>query len=302
MSQTELGRGVIVPMVTPFTNDGKIDNEAIEKIIEFLIAGGTAPFIMGTTGESASIPERDRPVFVKTVVKIVSGRVKTYAGISSPCFQSSVEAAKDYFELGVNAVVAHPPGYYPLTDNQLLRYYENLADRISGPLIVYNNPLVAHCSIPVTVLDQLSHHESIIGVKDSEQDIQRLNHSLGLWSVRTDFNHLLGWGAQIANGLLKGASGIVPSSGNLVPKMHREMIEAAHSGDHQKLEGLQKKTNDILDIYLKNRSLGQSLPVLKVMMNALNLCEPYVLPPLETLHDDEKNQIVKQMQLLHIYD
>ena len=301
-SQIELGRGVIVPMITPFTKDGKIDVEATGKILEYLIAGGTSPFIMGTTGESASISEKARPAFVKAMVEVVSGRVKTYAGISSPCFQSSVEAANYYFEIGVDAVVAHPPSYYPLTNNQLLRYYESLVDNISGPLILYNNPIITHCSIPINVVDQLSHHERVIGIKDSERDLDRLNQSLKLWSGRGDFYHLLGWGTQMAYGLLNGSAGLVPSSGNLVPKLHREMLEAAQSGDKQKIERFQKKTNDILDVYLKNRSLGQSLPALKVMMNALNLCEPYVLPPLEMPNDEEKNLILQQMQSLNIGD
>ena len=123
MSQTELGCGVIVPMITPFTKDGKIDFEAISRIIEHLIAGGTAPFILGTTGESASIPEKARPPFVQAMVETASGRVKTYAGISSTCFQTSVEAANHYFELGVDAVVAHPPSYYTLNYSQLLMYF-----------------------------------------------------------------------------------------------------------------------------------------------------------------------------------
>ena len=116
MSHTELGRGVIVPMITPFTKDGKIDIEATGRIIEHLIAAGTAPFILGTTGESASIPEKVRPAFVKAMVEASPGESKTYAGISSPCFQTSVEAANQYFELGVDAVVVHPPSYYPLSD------------------------------------------------------------------------------------------------------------------------------------------------------------------------------------------
>jgi 4-hydroxy-tetrahydrodipicolinate synthase len=302
MSQTELGRGVIVPMVTPVVKDGDLDIEAIGRIIESLVIAGAAPFIMGTTGESASIPENTRPVFVKAMVEFVSGRVKTYAGISSPCFQTSVDAAKFYFDLGVDAVVAHPPNYYPLEGDQILRYYEKLADLIPGPLLLYNNPKVTHFSIPISIIDQLSHHERIMGVKDSEQDIERLNQSLQLWSERSDFYHLLGWGTQMAYGLLKGSAGLVPSSGNLVPKMHVEMVAAAQSGDKNKLEQLQKRTNDILEIYLKNRSVSQSLPALKIMMNALNLCEPYVLPPLEMLIDDEKNMILKQMQNLNIWN
>jgi len=302
MLQSELGRGVIVPMVTPVSKDGELDFEAIERIIETLVAAGTAPFIMGTTGESASIPEKARSVFVRAMVDFVAGRVKTYAGISSPCFQTSVDAAKSYFDLGVDAVVAHPPNYFPLEGAQILRYYEKLADQITGPLLLYNNPIVTHFSIPITIIDQLSHHERIIGIKDSEKDSERLNLSLQLWSERSDFHHLLGWGAKMAYGLQKGSAGLVPSSGNLVPKMHAEMVEAAQSGDTNKLEQLQKRTNDILQIYLKNRSVSQSLPALKLMMNALNLCEPYVLPPLEMLNDDENNQVLKKMQKLNIWD
>ena len=296
MSQSELGRGVIVPMITPFTKDGKIDSEATGKIIEHLIAGGTAPFILGTTGESASIPEKVRPAFVQAMVETASGRVKTYAGISSTSFQTSVEAANRYFELGVDAVVAHPPSYYPLNDSQLLRYFESLAENIPGPLIIYNIPVVTHTSIPVTVLDQLSHHERIIGIKDSERDLERFNQSLKLWAERDDFYHLVGWGGQMANGLLQGSAGLVPSTGNLVPKMYQDMVVAFQARDYQKLEQLQKLTSDISEVYQKNRSLNQSLPALKVMMDALNLCEPYVLPPLEMSDDEEKLLIVEQMK------
>jgi len=296
MSHTELGRGVIVPMITPFTKDGKIDIEAVGKIIEHLIAGGTAPFILGTTGESASIPEKERPAFVQTMVEVAAGRVKTYAGISSPSFQTSVDAANNYFEMGVDAVVAHPPSYYPLSDDQLMRYFENLADNIPGPLILYNIPVVTHVSIPIAVLDQLSHHERIIGIKDSERDIERFNQSLELWSGREDFYHLVGWGTQMANGLLQGSAGLVPSTGNLIPRMYQDMVDASQNGDHKKLEELQKLTNAISELYQKGRSLNQSLPALKVMMNALHLCDSYLLPPLEMSNDDERQIILEALK------
>jgi len=296
MSQTELGQGVIVPMITPFSKDGTIDLEAVNRIVEHLIAAGTAPFILGTTGESASISEKLRPEFVMMMVNTAAGRVKTYAGISSPSFQTSVNAANHYFELGVDAVVAHPPSYYPLRDDQLLRYFENLAAAIPGSLILYNIPVVTHVSIPITVLDKLSHHDRIIGIKDSERDIDRFNQSLELWSKREDFFHLVGWGTEMANGLIKGSAGLVPSTANLVPKMYQDMIEASKNGDHEKLDELQKLTNAISEIYQKGRSLSQSLPALKVMMNALNLCESYVLPPLEMTDDEEKGKILKAMK------
>jgi 4-hydroxy-tetrahydrodipicolinate synthase len=296
MLQSETGRGVIVPMITPFTENGKIDLSAVEKIVEYLISAGTAPFILGTTGESASIPDKYRPDFVKTMVKTASGRAKTYAGISSPSFETSVEAAIQYFELGVDAVVAHPPSYYPLSGEILLRYYVKLANSIPGPLILYNIPIVTHVSIPVAVLDQLSHHEKIIGIKDSERDIERFNQSLELWATREDFVHLVGWGAQMANGLRQGSAGLVPSTGNLVPKMYKEMLDAAKDGNDKNLEELQQLTDKISAIYQKDRTLNQSLPALKMMMKVLDLCEPYVLPPLEMCNEKEKEDIIKLME------
>jgi 4-hydroxy-tetrahydrodipicolinate synthase len=295
MAQEALGRGVIVPMITPFTREGKIDIRSVNKIVDHLILGSTAPFIMGTTGESASIPEKLKPEFVKAMVDTANGRSKTYAGISSPSFQVSIEAARRYHELGVDAVVAHPPSYYPLTDEQLLNYFERLADDLPLPVILYNIPVVTHVSIPVDVLDRLSHHDNIIGIKDSERDMERFNQSIKLWSERDDFVHLVGWGTQMANGLLQGSAGLVPSTGNLVPKMYSDMMKAARNGDHQKLDELQKLTDSIGEMYQKGRALNKSLPALKVMMNALNLCEPYVLTPLENCNEDEKQQILSAM-------
>jgi 4-hydroxy-tetrahydrodipicolinate synthase len=295
MIQAELGKGVIVPMITPFTKDGLIDIEAVKKIIDHLVAAGTAPFILGTTGESASIPEKYRPEFVKAMVDTSSGRAKTYAGISSPSFQNSIDAAHQYFELGVDALVAHPPSYYPLSDDQILNYFKSLADNIPLPLILYNIPVVTHVSIPVKVLDQLSHHENIIGIKDSERDLERFNYSIELWSEREDFYHLVGWGTQMANGLRQGSAGIVPSTGNLVPKMYQDMVESVKSGNQQKLDDLQRLTDGIGEIYQKGRTLNQSLPALKVMMNKLHLCEYYVLPPLEISDEQERKQIIEAM-------
>jgi 4-hydroxy-tetrahydrodipicolinate synthase len=254
---------------------------------------------LGTTGESASIPDKIRPDFVRTMVTAASGRVKTYAGISSPSFQSSVDAAKIYFDLGVDAVVAHPPSYYPLTDHHLMRYFEMLVNNIPGPLILYNIPVVTHVSIPIDVLDHLSHHDKIIAIKDSERDMERFNRSLELWAKRQDFYYLAGWGTQMSEGLLKGAAGLVPSTGNLVPKMYRDMMKSARDGDHQNLEELQRLTDAISEVYQKGRLLSQSLPALKVMMNTLNLCESYVLPPLEMCTDEEKKDIVEAMKVFN---
>ncbi len=300
MNKTKLGQGVVVPMVTPITADHEIDLDGVTNLIEHIISAGAAPFILGTTGESASIAEDDRLVFVKKMVEVANGRSFTYAGVSSPCLKTSVHGANQYFDVGVDAVVAHPPAYYQLSDDQLLNYFETLANSISGPVILYNITSVTHISIPVSIIDKLSHHPKIIGLKDSERDINRFEEALRLWANRDDFTHLVGWGAQMANGLKLGSDGLVPSTGNLTPREYVDMMTAAQENDQARLDELQNLLSDIGAIYQKNRSLGDSLAALKVMLKQFNLCDTYMMPPLNQLGEAEEEKIISEMKLMNL--
>jgi 4-hydroxy-tetrahydrodipicolinate synthase len=296
MKKYELGYGVIVPMVTPVTPQNEIDLSGVSNLVEHIISGGAAPFILGTTGESASIAEEDRIGFVKKMVEVSGERSYTYAGISSPSLKTSIHAAHQYFDLGVDAVVAHPPAYYQLSDDQLLNYYETLVESIPGPLIIYNITSVTHISIPVKIIDKLSYHENIIGIKDSERDIERFDSSLKLWANRADFAHLVGWGAQMADSLKKGSDGLVPSTGNVTPKEYVDMMAAAEAGDDNKLNELQVFFNQLGAVYQKNRTLGESLAALKVMLHELELCDTYMMPPLTQLKPEDQERVRSEMK------
>jgi 4-hydroxy-tetrahydrodipicolinate synthase len=108
-------------MVTPFTDSGEIDIPAAKRATEHIVAGGASAFVLGTTGEAASVPQEGRPAFVEAAVKQTAGRTLTYAGIASNCFKTSVDAANRYFDLGVDAVVANLPSYYPITADHMLK-------------------------------------------------------------------------------------------------------------------------------------------------------------------------------------
>jgi 4-hydroxy-tetrahydrodipicolinate synthase len=293
-------KGVIVPMITPFDQNLLIDLSAIERIVDSLVRENISPFVLGTTGESVSISESQKTLLVKSVVRNVKGRVKTYAGISGNCLQDSIENARIYTDLGVDAVVAHIPFYYPLSSRQMMQYYEELANSILCPLILYNNPITTKQSIPLEVIDALSHHTNIAGVKDSERGMERLEQSIKLWSNRADFSHFVGWAAQSAYALQKGSDGIVPSTGNLTPKLYSDLYEAVQKGEFEKANELQEKTNTISEIYQKDRNLSQSIPALKTMMSAFGLCHPFVLPPIYNLDEQEHKQIIEKIKELNV--
>jgi 4-hydroxy-tetrahydrodipicolinate synthase len=218
-----------------------------------------------------------------------------YAGIASNCLSASIEAAKKYFDLGVDAVVAHLPSYYPLAPDNMLRYFEDLAERVRGPLLLYNIPITTHISIPLDVIEKLSHHPKIVGLKNSENDPERMEEESRMCRDRSDFAHLCGCAVLSAKALLAGSDGVVPSTANFAPKPYREMYDAAVRGDADTTNRLQEETNELGKIYQKGRILSQSLPALKVIMSELGLCGDNVLAPLYRVSAEERAAIKDQL-------
>jgi dihydrodipicolinate synthase/N-acetylneuraminate lyase len=285
--------GVVIPAVTPLTSNNKLDHEAVEKMFNHFYLSRAMPFIIGTTGESASLPYSLKLDYIKTAVKLKEKGTILYAGISSNCLEESVELAKEGFDAGVDVVAATLPSYYTLSESQMKRYFEQLAEQVPGPVIIYNIPATTHMSIPLTVIDELSHHENIVGTKDSERSEERLEQSLELWSKREDFSHFVGWAAKSAEALINGSDGIIPSSGNVSGGIYRIMVEAIEKGDNDTAYTYQKYSDEIGDLYQKGRTLGESLAALKVLMKELGFCQPYVMPPLQPLSPQEEDKLVK---------
>ncbi len=296
MKKFKKHHGVIVPLVTPFTENGKIDEDATACLIEHLIKNRCNLFALGTTGEFASIPESEAAIFVKKVVETAAHRVLAYAGISGNCLFNSIEAAKKFADFGVDAVVANVPGYYALTDEHILKYYEKLADGIPVPLIIYNIPGTTHHSIPIAMVEKLSHHPNIEGIKDSERNIERLDESMKRFSARTDFSYLIGWAAQSVHGLSHGADGIIPNIANLIPQKLYAIYEAVLANNLELADLLQAEVNQISEIFQKDRLISQSLAGLKYMLHKTGICEPYVLPPLLRLSAAEEKVIEERMK------
>lgn len=284
-------RGVVVPMVTPVTENQQLDVAAVERIIEFFAVNGVAPLLMGTTGEGNSVSATDGLLMVETAVKAAKGRILIYAGLTGNCFSEQLRQAEAYTKAGADVIVATLPSYYALTEEQMYGYYKNLADNITGPLMLYNILATTHMTIPVDVVKRLAEHPNIVGLKDSERDLERMQQCIAFSKERDDFAYFCGWAAQSAYSLSLGGDGIVPSTGNYVPEMFANLYNAAVKGDMALANSLQDETNEIAKIYQAGRTLGQSLTALKVMMQAKGLCEPWMLMPLTRLSEKEEQEI-----------
>jgi 4-hydroxy-tetrahydrodipicolinate synthase len=279
-------------MVTPVKENGTLDTQAVERIIAFFAQAGVSPLLMGTTGEGNSVSQKDGQLFVETAVKAAQGRITIYAGLTGNCFAEQLAQAEAYTHAGADVIVATLPTYYALTEEQMENYYRTLASSIKGPLMLYNILATTHMSIPVEVIRRLADHPNIVGLKDSERDLERMAQCIEIAKGREDFCYFCGWAAQSAHSLELGGDGIVPSTGNFVPEMFQQLYEAAVKGDMATANRLQDETNEIAKIYQKDRTLGQSLTALKVMMQTKGLCEPWMLMPLTRLSAEEEKAIV----------
>jgi dihydrodipicolinate synthase/N-acetylneuraminate lyase len=293
--------GTVVPMVTPVHADQTIDIAATERIVQYLTANGAAPFILGTTGESASIGRSEKKKLVETTIKAAAGKSMVYAGISGSAIADSIEDAQHYHDLGADIFVATMTSYYPADAHQMLRYFTMLADKIPAPLIIYNIPATTHLSVPLDVVEQLSRHPNIVGFKDSERSAERLETSVSLWKDRPDFSYLTGWAAQSLHAMQLGADGIVPSTGNLAPGLYETLCMAVAAGDPAIAENAQRKADRISEIYQKDRTLSYALPALKAMMGAYGLCQSCVLPPMFQLASNDE-QAIKDFTLSQFGD
>lgn len=283
--------GVVVPMVTPLAKDGGIDVEAVERIIENFAKNDVSALIMGTTGEGNSVPVEYGIKMIEAASKAAKGRITIYAGLAGNCVKEQIEAAEKFIKAGADVIAATLPCYYVLKPEQMYNYYKTMADVLTVPLMLYNITITTHMSIPLDVIEKLSHHPNIVGLKDSENNVPRLEEALKIFAGREDFAYFCGCAANSAVALKNGADGIVPSVGNYLPKIYQDLFIAGINGDTEKAEELQQKTIEIGKINTAGLTLGESLAGLKVIMNEAGLCETYMLPPLTELDEETAGQI-----------
>jgi len=283
MKKEKKYHGVVVPAVTPLTASYTLDEPAVKRMWAYFHAYHAMPFILGTTGEAPSLPAAVKYHYIELAAKLKGAGDTLYAGISSNCLQETVEMAKRCFAGGVDVVVATLPTYYALTEDQMKEYFERLANSIPGPMIIYNIPTTTHMSIPLGVIDDLSRHDNIVGIKDSERSDERLRASLTLWAKREDFSHFLGWSARSATALTNGSDGLVPSTGNFSAGLYHDMYTAARAGEFEKAFELQEVSDLLGNLYQAGRLLNESLATLKRIMKKSGLCESYMMPPLTSM-------------------
>jgi 2-dehydro-3-deoxy-D-pentonate aldolase len=292
--------GAVVPLVTPFTAQGTLDEAALDRLVDAQIAGGVEGiFVLGTTGEGAHVPKNFRRQMVGRTVARVKKQTVVYAGLGDIRAADAGEA-NEFLLAGADVLVAHPPISEKLPADALFAWFQSLLNQVKGPLMLYNMPATTGVSIPLDAVEKLLGHPNLAGIKDSENHPQRHEELLKRFGGKKNFSVFIGVGTLMETGLKMGADGIVPSVGNLIPEVCHQLCAAAEKADWSAADQLSARMNAVAALYQKGRNLNESLAALKAAMHCRGLCAPQVLPPLRRVSETELEKILHEMTELHL--
>jgi 4-hydroxy-tetrahydrodipicolinate synthase len=290
-----LRQGSTCALITPFTEDGKIDVSGIERLIDFHLEAGTDNLcILGTTAEAAVMSMEERALVLTTIVNKAKGRIPLMVGtgtIDPSCVKTYTQQAID---LGADASLLVSPYYVKPPQRGLISHFTTMAD-MGLPVILYNVPGRTAVDLSDETIATLSQHGGIVGIKDATGDISRLislKKVLGdVGGVENDrFLKYSGDDATTADFMLEGGDGCVSVTANIAPGIMRAMVHAALEGK----EELAIQLNQPLSL-LHKRLFCESNPIpCKWAASRMGLINsPYCRPPLDAL-DPQYEDFVEQ--------
>ena len=239
------GSGVAI--ITPMHDDGTVNLEKLDEILEWQIAEGTdAVIICGTTGESPTLDVPEHMEVIKHCVETVNGRIPVIAGTGSNSTQSAIEMSKEAESYGVDGLLLVTPYYNKATQNGLIRHYTQIAESVHTPIIMYNVPSRTGTNIaPRTAAYLVKNVENIVGIKEASGDISQVakvkqlgGDDLELYSGNDD---------QVIPLEALGGVGVISVLANVAPKYTHEMATAYLNGDPAKAARMQLDALELCD-------------------------------------------------------
>jgi 4-hydroxy-tetrahydrodipicolinate synthase len=240
-------QGSMVAIVTPMFEDGRLDFDALRKLIDIHVEAGTDGIvIVGTSGEAPTVDFDEHHLLIKATVEHVNGRVKVIAGTGANSTKEAIELTAKAKASGVDACLLVAPYYNKPTQEGLYQHFAAVAAAVDIPQILYNVPGRTGCDLSNDTALRLAQIENIVGIKDATGSIERGTDLL--LRAPKDFAIYSGDDATGLALMLLGGHGVISVTANVAPKLMHEMCVAARTGKvaeaceiNAKLFGLHQK-------------------------------------------------------------
>jgi 4-hydroxy-tetrahydrodipicolinate synthase len=286
--------GLYTALITPF-KDGKIDEVALEKLIEFQIKNGVDGIIpCGTTGESPTLTHEENDLVIDLAIKIANKRVQVIAGTGSNSTAEAIMMTNHAKQSGADGCLIVAPYYNKPTQEGLYQHFKAINDNCDIPLIVYNIPGRSVVNITDETLAKLSKLKNIVGIKDATGDLSRVA-SLKLL-VDKDFSIISGEDSTAVGFNAMGGCGVISVTANIAPQLCSDLQKATQNGDYKKAVEIQDQLTN-----LNAAMFCETNPIpVKYAASLMGLCEMELRLPLTEPSELAKARIANEMKKLNI--
>ncbi|MBN9068913.1 MAG: 4-hydroxy-tetrahydrodipicolinate synthase [Rhizobiaceae bacterium] len=234
-------RGSFTALVTPFRQDGSLDEKAFAELVEWQIGEGTQGLVpVGTTGESPTLSHAEHRRVVEICVETAKGRVPVIAGAGSNNTNEAIELAQYAEKVGADAVLVVTPYYNKPNQRGLYAHFAAVAKATKLPIFIYNIPPRSIIDMTPETMGKLAHDfRNIVGVKDATAKVDRVTDQRA--TCGADFIQLSGEDASALGFNAQGGVGCISVTSNVAPRLCAEFQEASLSGDRDRAIELQDR-------------------------------------------------------------
>jgi 4-hydroxy-tetrahydrodipicolinate synthase len=287
--------GAITAMITPFTEDDKIDVEGLKNNVNFQIENNISGLVpLGTTGESPTITDEERELVIKTVVEAANKRVPVIVGTGTNSTRTTIEHSKKAQELGADAVLVVNPYYNKPTQEGLYRHFKAVSESIEIPVIVYNIQGRTAVNIETSTMARFKEVNNIIAVKEASGNLDQMKEVIQ--EMPEDFAVLSGDDNMTLDLIKEGGKGVISVLSNLMPKQVSNLCRNALEGNIAEAE----KINEQLSPMFKAAFIETNPIPIKTAMGLVGMPSGQLRLPLCELMPENLESLKKTMTEMEI--
>jgi len=278
--------GIIPAMVTPLNGDESLDELALRRLVNYLIAGGVhGLFAVGSQGEAYALTTEEKRRVLETVVDEVHGRVPVYAGTGAVTTSETIALTRMAEGVGVDAVSVITPYFISPSQEELYEHYVAVAACTHLPVILYPNPARTHVNLSPDLVARLSRIDNIVGIKDSTGDLTLTTEYIR--RTEPGFSVLMGRDTLIYAALASGASGSIAATANVAPSLVVEIYEAFSAGDVERARQAQFRLAPLRLAF----EMGTFPVVIKEALALIGVCSARAKAPVGPLPEARRQEL-----------
>lgn len=280
-------QGCYVALITPFDNQGDIDENGLRLNINYLIDNGVAGIVpCGTTGESATLSWEEHLRVVDIAISEAKGRVSVIAGAGSNNTREAIVAAKHAKEVGADAILCITPYYNKPTQEGLYQHYRAITQQVTIPIVIYNVPSRTGVNLQPETVERLCEFDVIIGLKEASGNILQISEIHRRCGDRLAI--LSGDDALTLAVLACGGCGVISVAGNILPKKMGALISTFFKGKMKEALAIHEELLPVCNALFMETS---PIPI-KTAMNHLGLKAGPLRLPLVPMREDNKQKLI----------